>query len=216
MACARRCLPVISIMRRKPDVPEAGYLQDTPAQDLASMACGDSLSLRSVGIATINALLPQHPELWEEANAEQIIVRNGEGRRVVMVGHFPFVESLRSTVGDLIVLEKDPHPDDLPAEAAPEVIPNADVVAITAMTLTNHTLEGLLELCSPEAFVILMGPSTPLNSLFFKYGVDALSGAIVTDIDRVLRVVSQGGNFRQVHHAGVRLVNMIRPKSLNT
>jgi hypothetical protein len=76
------------------------------------------------------------------------------------------------------------------------------------MTLINHTLEGLLALCPPEAFVIVLGPSTPLTPLLFDHGVDILSGAVVTAIEPVLRIVSQGGNFRQVHRAGIRLVNM--------
>jgi hypothetical protein len=40
--------------------------------------------------------------------------------------------------------------------------------------------------------------------------VDVISGAVVTDIQPVLRLVSQGGNFRQVHRGGVRLVNLYR------
>ena len=125
-----------------------------------------------------------------------------------MVGRFPFVPRLRPRVGELVVLEQDPGPDDLPADQAPEILPGAEVVAITGMTLINHTLEGLLALCSPETFVILLGPSTPLAPLLFDYGVDILSGAVVTAIEPVLRIVSQGGNFRQVHRAGIRLVNM--------
>jgi uncharacterized protein (DUF4213/DUF364 family) len=54
---------------------------------------------------------------------------------------------------------------------------------------------------------MLLGPSTPLSPLLFKHRIDVLSGAIVEAVDPVLRVVMQGGNFRQVHHAGVRLVN---------
>jgi uncharacterized protein (DUF4213/DUF364 family) len=124
------------------------------------------------------------------------------------VGHFPFVDRLRPRVGALQVLEMAPGPGDLPATAAPEVIPAADVVAITSMTFHNHTLEGLLALCAPGADVILLGPSTPLSPILYEYGVRALSGSVVTAIEPVLRLVSQGGNFRQVHKAGVRLVNM--------
>ena len=194
--------------RREPDVPEAGRLELRPARELAGLALGTRPTLTSVGLAAINALLPHQPDLWEDANAEQMIARHGRGRRVVLVGHFPFVPRLREEVGELIVLEQDPGPDDLAAEAAPDVLPGADVVAITGMTLANHTLEGLLELCAPEAFVIVLGPSTPLSPVLFEHGVDLLSGSVVTDIEPVLRVVSQGGNFRQVHRAGVRLVNM--------
>ena len=101
---------------------------------------------------------------------------------------------------------------DLPASAAAEFIPQADIVALTSMTLLNHTFDGLLALRRPDAQVMLLGPSTPLTPLLFDRGVDLLSGAIVEDIDAVLRGVSQGAGFRQLHRLGVRLVTLTRPR----
>jgi hypothetical protein len=194
-----------------PDIPGAGQLEYASGRELAELAFSQHPTQASVGVAAINALLPRQSQMWYEDNAEEVIARAGAGKRVALVGRFPFVPRLRQRVGELMVLEQDPGPDDLPAEQAPQVLPGADVVAITGMTLINHTLEGLLGLCSPEAFVILLGPSTPLSSLLFDHGVDILSGAVVTAIEPVLRIVSQGGNFRQVHRAGIRLVNMAKP-----
>jgi hypothetical protein len=126
------------------------------------------------------------------------------------VGRFPFIPRLRDRVGELTVLELNPNPWELPKTAAQDVIPAADVVAITGMTLINHSLENLLKLCSPQARVILLGPSTPLSPVLFDYGVDLLCGSIVADIEPVLKAVSQGANFRQVHRAGVRLISVAR------
>jgi hypothetical protein len=78
------------------------------------------------------------------------------------------------------------------------LIPQADVVAITGTALTNHTLDHLLELCSPGAYVIMLGDTTPLSPILFDYGVDALCGTRVVDSDLALRCVSQGANFRQI------------------
>ncbi|MFN2149618.1 MAG: Rossmann-like domain-containing protein, partial [Anaerolineales bacterium] len=111
----------------------------------------------------------------------------------------------------LSVLSSNPRPGDLPASAAPQVIPSADLVAITGMTLINHTLESLLELCSRQALVMILGPSTPLSPVLFDHGVDLLSGSLVTDRNAVMQVAGQGGNFRQIHRAGVRLVTVERP-----
>jgi len=192
----------------EPDVPEAGYLEQKSGSELVKLSCSNTPVLASVGVAALNALLPIPTQDWEEANAEDVLTRHGYGKRVVMIGRFPFAERLRSNVGELVILEKDPGPDDLPAQAAYEVIPHADVVAITSMTVINHTLDELINLCKPEAFVMLLGPSTPLSPLLFEHGIDVLSGSIVKAVDPVLGVVMQGGNFRQVHHAGVRLVNI--------
>jgi uncharacterized protein (DUF4213/DUF364 family) len=79
------------------------------------------------------------------------------------------------------------------------------------MTIHNHTLPSLLSLCDPQALVILLGPSTPLSPILFEEGVDILCGSQITNIEAVLRVVAQGGNFRQIHRAGVRTVTMARP-----
>ena len=196
---------------RGPDVPAAGELETVSGKQLAERSLLDRPTQASVGMAALNALLHREPQTWVEANAEEIIGNYGQDKRVVIVGRFPFVPRLSGRVGELLVIEQHPGPGDLPAEAAPEVLPSAHVVAITGMSLANHTLESLLSLCSPEALVLVLGPSTPLSPLLFDHGVDIISGAVVTDIRAVLKHISQGANFRQVHRAGVRLVNIFRP-----
>jgi uncharacterized protein (DUF4213/DUF364 family) len=196
--------------RREPEVPDAGELTACSARQLAQLALQGGTAQTSVGLAAINALLPVERDSWFEANAEQVIASQGAGKRVVLVGHFPFTGRLAEQVGKLAVLEQNPGPGDYPAEQAPSLVPRADVVAITAMTLSNNTLDGLLALCAPESYVILLGPSSPLSPLLFDYGIDMICGSDVVAIEPVLRVVTQGGNFRQVHRAGVNLVNMQR------
>jgi hypothetical protein len=191
------------------DVPLAGRLDQMSGRELAALALTDNLTLRSIGVAAINALLLPLPERWVERNAEEVIAEAGAGKTVALVGHFPFISGLRSRVGQLYVLEQNPGPGEHPATAAAELVPQADVVAITSMTLLNGTLDGLLGLCRPEARVLLLGPSTPLHPLLFDYGIEMLSGSVVTAIDPVLHVIREGGVFRQVHPAGVRLVTMV-------
>jgi uncharacterized protein len=118
------------------------------------------------------------------------------------------VPRLRQAVGELFVLELRPQEGDLPAEAVQGVLPSADVVAITGSTLVNGTLEGLLALCRPASFVVVLGPTTPLSPILFDYGVDVVSGTQVVDTPRVLRFVSEGATFRQIK--GVRLLTMSR------
>jgi hypothetical protein len=183
--------------------------------ELAALVQEEKLSLASVGVAATNALLPQEPQRWKELNAEEVIAKHGKGKSVALVGHFPFISRLRSQVRELNVLEQQPQPGDLHANFAGEVIPKADLVAITGTTLINHTLDELLALCSPDAVVILLGPSTFLSPILFDYGIDLLCGSVVANIEPVLKTVQQGGNFRQVHRAGVRLVSMSRSEVFN-
>jgi uncharacterized protein (DUF4213/DUF364 family) len=195
----------------KPDIPDAGQLHSISTTDAAQWVYSQTPTQRCLGMATINALLPRHPEAWSDINAADVIVKNGADKRVALIGHFPFVPDIKDKVGRLDVLELDPRPGDLPASAAADILPRADVVAITSMTLLNHTFDDLMALCSPEALTIILGPTTPLVPKLYRYGPDMLSGSIVTNIDAVTRVIRQGGNFRQAHRAGIRLVTMTRP-----
>ena len=196
----------------RPNVQLAGQLNEQPAVELAHWALSEQPTLASIGMATINALLPRQPERWVDGNAEEMIASRGQGKKVALIGHFPFVERLRQKVGDLTVLELQPRPGDVHAGQAQDVLPHSDVIAITGMTLINHTLPGLLALCPPDAYVMVLGPSSPLSPVLFEHGVSLVSGSVVQNIDPVLTTASQGGNFRQVHRAGVRLVNIIRPE----
>jgi len=110
-----------------------------------------------------------------------LLARAAAGRRLAVVGHFPNVARVRAGAAESWVLELRPQADDLPAGAAPEVLPRADAVGITGSTLANGTLEGLLALCPADAFVVLLGPTTPLSPLLFEFGVDVLCGAVVDD-----------------------------------
>ncbi|MEI6290921.1 MAG: DUF364 domain-containing protein, partial [Chloroflexota bacterium] len=113
-------------------------------------------------------------------------------------------------VGQLWVLEQNPGEGDLPASDAPHIIPQADVLAITAMTLMNGTFDELIALKKQDALAILIGPSTPLSLVLFNYGISILSGAVVQDIDNTIKAVMAGANFRQLHQQGVKLVTMVK------
>lgn len=195
----------------EPAIPAPGSLEQMPAEDLAAWIGSPIAPRRSLGAAAVNALLRAPPPPWQELNASEVIARFGEGRSVALVGHFPFVDELRARVGRLWVLERRPHPGDEPEDAAPRLLPQAEVVAITGATFVNGTLDGLLHLCRPGARVVVLGPSTPLSPVLFEHGVDVLSGAIVERREVVVRAASQGAGFRQMHKLGVRLVALTRP-----
>jgi uncharacterized protein (DUF4213/DUF364 family) len=193
----------------EPKIPEPGRLESTSALELANWINSEIPLRRSLGCAAINALLPRDPLSWTDKNAESAILENGKGKKAVLIGHFPFVSKLRDELGELIVLDQNPTGDDLPPSAAPETLPDADLVAITGMTFINHTLVDLLSFCKPEAYVLILGPSTPLSPVLFDYGVNLLAGSSVENIPAVLAALGQGANFRQIHRAGVRLITQI-------
>ncbi len=200
-----------------PPVVDAGRLLGRSGQELAGLLRSERILEASLGMAAVNALLRLQGDetALTETNAEEVIVQRGAGRRVAIVGHFPFIDRVRATAGDCWVLERDPGPGDLPAGEAARVLSRADVVALTGTSLLNHTYDELLALCRPDAFVLMLGPSTPLAPVLFEAGATVplagLSGTWVDDPAPVLRDVAQGATFRQVKkNGGLRLLTWLR------
>jgi uncharacterized protein len=201
-------LPRDALKQEGPLVKEPGFLLDKTPKDLAQMVYSDSLLEAAIGMATINSLLDVDLHSCTELNAAEVILERGEGKRVAIVGHFPFLPRVREKAKALWVIEKNPREGDLHETEADRFIPQADVIAITGTSLTNHTLPHLLELCSPKAFIIMLGDTVPLSPVLFDYGVHALSGTRVMDADLVLKCVSQGANFRQIK--GTKKLTMVK------
>lgn len=187
-------------------VKAAGVLMGKGALELSQMAYSSSLLEAAIGMATINSLLEVDEEHCVTLNAGDLLTERGKGKKVAIIGHFPFVPRLRQVVEALWVIEKQPREGDFTESTAEQFLPQADVVGITGTAITNHTIEGLLRLCRPEAYVVLLGGTAPLSPILFRYGVDAISGTKVVDPEAVLHGVSQGATFRQLK--GVRRLTM--------
>jgi uncharacterized protein (DUF4213/DUF364 family) len=93
----------------------AGHLHERSAWELAELARSDGLLEASIGLAAINALLEVDEDTCVELNAEQVILEQGTGKDVVVVGHFPFIPRVHEAARQLWVLEKRPGEGDLPS-----------------------------------------------------------------------------------------------------
>jgi uncharacterized protein (DUF4213/DUF364 family) len=189
-----------------------GSLHEQSALELAQYAKSNRLLEASIGMAAINSLLDVDEEQCVELNAAAWLAERGRGKKVVIVGSFPFISRLREEVDELWVLERHPAEGERGAEEASDIIPQADVVAITGTSLINHTFEDLLTLCRPHSSIMVLGPTTPLSPVLFDYGADVVSGTKVIDAELVLRLISQGATFRQVKGPGVKLLTMTSSK----
>ncbi len=212
----RQCGLASTVAGRHPhgevnDVEAAGHLRSRAPDELVELIHSSSPTERGVGLAAINALLVHDRETWREINAAEVIARKGKDRDVALVGHFPFIPSVQERVGHLFVIEQDPMPGELSPEAGREVLPTCSVVAITSMTLINGTFGKLMEAVAPEAYLLLLGPSSPLSPVCFDHGVDLVAGTEVVNIPAVMQAVREGANYRQLHRLGTRLVTVTPP-----
>lgn len=187
-------------------IRDVGVLHQKTTQELAGWVLSDNLLEASIGMAALNSLIDLDINRLVELNAAEVIANGCKDKNLAIIGHFPFVDRMKLLARNCWVIEKRPFGDDFPEEAAQEFIPQADVVAITGTALINHTMDGLLALCRPEAQVIVLGASTPLSALLFDYGISFLSGSRVIDQDAAVTTIQQGATFPQVK--GVQRVTM--------
>ena len=188
-------------------VKDAGNLRGKSALELARYAQSDNLLEATIGMATINSLLDIDETRYVKENALDVLIKEGRGKRIAIVGHFPWIPQLQHVAKKLWVIEQRPREGDLPAEAAEDILPQADVVGLTGTSFTNHTVEKLLDL-SKNSFVVMIGPTSPLSTVLFDYGVDVIAGTRVIDTERAIQCLSEGAMFKQIQ--GVELVTMKR------
>jgi hypothetical protein len=127
------------------------------------------------------------------------------GKRVAVIGHFYDMERV-AAVCDLSILERKPQKGDWPDPACEYILPEQEVVIITATTLINKTLPRLLQL-SRKARVVIAGPSTPLTPILLDHGIDLLGGLIVENTDNVWKTVGEGGRH-ELFESGSRMVKV--------
>jgi len=179
-----------------------------PADTLLDrLGYGAGVVERALGLAAANALI--HPAVpgREEDTIGLMKLRSGE--RVAMVGLFrPIVPRIEATGVRLSVIERD-----TPENERREALGACDVAIITATTLLNGTLEGVLNELGKPRHVALIGPSTPLcEEIFRGTPVTHLGGSAIVDGPAVLRVISQGGGTPAMR-PHLRFVNVMVHRS---
>jgi uncharacterized protein len=184
-------------------VAEAGSLTGRRASELVSWLTQSDETACAIGLATANALIDV-PQGAVESDILDLLPLRPEDA-VGMIGYFgPLVGSIRKQARELYIFERKPIPDlgVLPDSAAGDLLPQCQVVVLSATTLLNHTIDGVLECCKSAREIAILGPSTPfMPEVFRRRGVTILSGIQVMDTSKVLRVVSEAGGTRNFGRA---------------
>lgn len=189
-------------------MPLSGRLSGRSANAYLDDVSSDNALKKTLGIATLNALslrltqagLAPQFEVGGDAFDE---VEIAPGDKAVVIGALvPALKRFARLGVDYTVLEMDSRTlkgDELnhfaTADRYPEFLPLADVVIITGVTLINDTLPELLSHLKPGAKVSLAGPTVSmLPQPLFRRGVTMVGGIVVTDPDRCLDLLSEGGS----------------------
>ena len=177
----------------------------------------------SIGNAAINAWY-NHPDTARSAGIEVAEKKRVEerlkdpfiksqnlvkGKKVCVVGHFPFLEKLIAPICDMSIIEWDPADGDYPYSACEYLLPESDYAFLTSAAVSDKTMPRLLELSEHAQGVTIVGPGTPLSSVFFDYGVSDLSGFVATDAALAKRII-RGAENQRIFGAGMK-VEYLRP-----
>jgi len=211
-------------------MPFPGKLRGRPAFDLAKEAFGNHGIRRATGIAAMNALADTcwrrrpHPEAELRLGIDAFDATDiGPGDNVVVIGAFvPFLRELKRRRQPFLVLEQDAAtlkaeemPSFRPADQAPAVVPEADVLLITGTTLINDTLEGLLAAAKPAARVTMVGPTVSLlPDAFLRRGASILGTVRITEPDEFLETLAEGGSGYHFLGRSAQKVVLVRRQAI--
>ncbi len=190
-------------------MPAAGELLNKQITELMDYALDDNALKASVGMATLNAL--SAALLADDAcrykpsaygNALELINITGNDT-VAMVGAFtPFIKKISEITEKLFVIEKNPRvvgKDDTfkieSADRLEEIIPQANILIITGVTLINHTLGPILDLAKQADEIVVVGPTASIYpEPLFKRGVTVIGGVRITDADKMIHLIGEAGS----------------------
>lgn len=201
---------------RRPMI-DPDYKPGRSLRELASLVKSWNLTEAAMGVAALNAYYNNVKMATEnglnlssglhseDRNADPFITHQtaARGRKVTVLGHFPYLEKLLGSVCDLKIISSHPNRGDYPDEAAEYLLPESDFVFIGVPYFLNKSLPHMLELAE-NAFVGLVGPATVMSPVLFDYGVDELDGFIPKDPEIARRVLLEQEN-RKIYASGEKV-----------
>lgn len=166
-------------------------------KELATAAKSWNLSEAGFGMAAVNAFYNTPAKLEQLGAYEPFDNYCTDGvdlknKRIGVIGHLNMPSSVYDQAKEVLILERNPRPGDYPDSACDFLLPQCDVVIMTASTLVNKTLPHLLDLCK-NAYTILAGPSCPMCPKLLELGIDRIAGLVITDVngmkDKIIREI---------------------------
>lgn len=101
-----------------------------------------------------------------------------ESKKIALVGHLSLQSGALDGADKVYIIERNPKAGDYPDSACEYLLPDCDIVIMTASAAINKTLPRLLEL-SKNADTIIIGPTAPMCPELKALGISRISGMVV-------------------------------------
>ena len=171
----RLSLPINEIMQQYPT-----------AHMLANQIDTNDLFISTLALSAINACNNSHEDIIEnhlEFDKRELCTTglSLDNKTLGIIGHMKRTYDLINascSPKKIYMFDMDETKGDYPPESEPALLPECDVVIITATTLINHTITDVIT-WSEDAYKILYGPSAPL--LESVPGIDRICGYYIFD-----------------------------------
>lgn len=180
-------------------LPTAGAFTGRSLAELACLAESWNPFETAIGIAAINAAVNRYDRVGEEINGLDVFA--GLDGPLAVIGRFP---GLGNRLAGARVVERLPREDELPEAATTQVLWESEGAIVTSSTLVNRSLASILA-AGRRATLALVGPGTPLTPRLFSYGLDILSGLVITDPEAAARTAAEGGGAGALMRHGRRV-----------
>jgi len=155
-----------------------------------------------ISLAAINAIC-QHVMRQTHFEVESAIDSLGllsvsADDRIGMVGLFSgLVKTIKDIGAELIVIEKNEQLikkfPDLPISLDVTKLKTCNKILCTSTTILNNSLDEILGVCSPNAFISIIGPTAGyFPDPLFARGVDVVGGRVIKDGAQFLRLLAKG------------------------
>ena len=177
-------------------LPMPGSYSGEKLTKLAELTKSNNVFETAIGYAALNAHYNRFDLKGQEINGLDMVEDHGE--KTVVIGKFP---GLSRRLPNAAIIERNPGPGCYPEEAAELLLPNAKQVIITASTISNGSIELLLKFAK-NAFVVIVGPSAPLSTKLFDFGVDIISGFVTINTKAIIHTVMEGGTVAAMRPYG--------------
>ncbi len=176
------------------------FARKDPCAIALAFGSGDSVK-EMVALAAINAICQHVMQAidfeMDSATDSLGLLSPSKGDRVGMVGLFlPLIRTVREAGAELVVIEKKAQfiqkfPD-LPITLDAAELHTCNKILCTSTTVLNNSLDAILEHCSPDAFISVIGPTAGyFPDPLFARGVDVVGGRVVNNGPLLLQLLAE-------------------------